>query len=64
MRFTSGDGEMKYDPDGAHFWNRSNLLCSGRALPGRDLPEPPGWYARAMILNACQLAIVMLAGVS
>jgi sterol desaturase/sphingolipid hydroxylase (fatty acid hydroxylase superfamily) len=35
-----------------------------RALPGRDLPEPPGWYARAMILNACQLAIVMLAGVS
>jgi sterol desaturase/sphingolipid hydroxylase (fatty acid hydroxylase superfamily) len=35
-----------------------------RALPGRNLPEPPGWYARAMILNACQFAIIMLAGVS
>jgi sterol desaturase/sphingolipid hydroxylase (fatty acid hydroxylase superfamily) len=35
-----------------------------RVLPGRELPETPGWYARAVILNACQFAIVMLAGIS
>jgi sterol desaturase/sphingolipid hydroxylase (fatty acid hydroxylase superfamily) len=35
-----------------------------RALPGRELPETPGWYIRAVILNVCQFAIVMLAGVS
>lgn len=35
-----------------------------RVLPGRELPEAPGWYARALLLNACQLGIVVLAGVS
>src|SRR5215472_1285187 len=33
-----------------------------RVLPGRELPESPGWYARAAFLNVCQLAIVLLAG--
>jgi len=33
-----------------------------RMRPGRNLPEPPGWYARAVLLNACQLGIVVLAG--
>lgn len=33
-----------------------------RVLPGRELPEAPGWYARAAFLNLCQLAIVLLAG--
>ena len=35
-----------------------------RLLPGRDLPEAPGWYARAAFLNACQVSIVLLAGVA
>lgn len=34
-----------------------------RLLPGRTLPEVPGWYVRALFLNACQLAVVLLAGV-
>jgi sterol desaturase/sphingolipid hydroxylase (fatty acid hydroxylase superfamily) len=33
-----------------------------RVLPGRELPEAPGWYLRAVFLNACQLGIVILAG--
>lgn len=35
-----------------------------RLLPGRLLPEAPGWYARALFLNACQLAVVVLAGLT
>ena len=35
-----------------------------RRLPGRELPEAPGWYARAAFLNVCQVAIVLLAGIS
>ena len=35
-----------------------------RAFPGRDLPAAPGWYARAIFLNACQLGIILIAGVS
>ena len=35
-----------------------------RALPGRELPEAPGWYVRAALLNFAQLGIVMLAGVA
>ncbi len=34
-----------------------------RILPGRELPEAPGWFARAALMNACQLGIVVLAGV-
>jgi hypothetical protein len=35
-----------------------------RVLPGRALPEAPGWYARAAFLNLCQLGVVLLAGVA
>jgi len=35
-----------------------------RLLPGRTLPEAPGWYVRALFLNACQLGIVLLAGIA
>jgi sterol desaturase/sphingolipid hydroxylase (fatty acid hydroxylase superfamily) len=35
-----------------------------RMLPGRELPEAPGWYARAAFLNTCQVGIVLLAGVA
>lgn len=35
-----------------------------RIVPGRELPEPPGWYLRAAFLNACQLGIVALSGIS
>lgn len=35
-----------------------------RVVPGRDLPEAPGWYVRALFLNGCQLGIVLLAGVA
>ncbi len=35
-----------------------------RILPGRELPETPGWYARAALLNLCQVGIVLLAGIA
>ena len=35
------------------------FLVLERAIPGRELPESPGWYARAAFLNACQLGIVL-----
>lgn len=33
-----------------------------RLFPGRVLPPSPGWYARAIFLNAVQLGIVLLGG--
>lgn len=33
-----------------------------RVVPGRELPEAPGWFARAALMNGCQLGIVVLAG--
>ena len=35
-----------------------------RIFPGRELPETPAWYLRAAFLNACQVGVVLLAGVS
>jgi len=35
-----------------------------RILPGRELPEAPGWYFRAAFLNICQVGVVLLAGVA
>ena len=35
-----------------------------RVLPGRELPETPGWYSRAAFLNLCQVGIVLLSGVA
>ncbi len=35
-----------------------------RVLPGRELPDTPGWYVRAAFLNGCQVSIVLLAGVA
>jgi hypothetical protein len=29
-----------------------------RVLPGRELPEAPGWYVRATFLNACQVSVM------
>lgn len=40
------------------------FFLAERVLPGRELPEAPGWYARAALLNFAQLGIVMLAGVA
>jgi sterol desaturase/sphingolipid hydroxylase (fatty acid hydroxylase superfamily) len=40
------------------------FFLAERVLPGRELPEAPGWYARAALLNFRQLGIVMLAGVT
>jgi len=35
-----------------------------RVLPGRELPESPGWYVRAAFLNGCQVGIILLAGLA
>jgi sterol desaturase/sphingolipid hydroxylase (fatty acid hydroxylase superfamily) len=35
-----------------------------RAFPGRELPNSPGWYVRAALLNGAQLGIIALAGVT
>lgn len=44
----------------------ATVLCfvAERVLPDRELPEAPGWYARAAFLNVCQVGIVLLAGVA
>jgi sterol desaturase/sphingolipid hydroxylase (fatty acid hydroxylase superfamily) len=38
------------------------FIVSERVFPGRTLPRVPGWYARVVLLNVCQLGIVILAG--
>ena len=40
------------------------FMTAERLWPGRELPNPGGWYMRAALLNAVQLAIVVLAGVT
>jgi len=40
------------------------FFIAERALPGRHLPEAPGWYARAAFLNLCQLGVVLVAGLA
>jgi sterol desaturase/sphingolipid hydroxylase (fatty acid hydroxylase superfamily) len=38
------------------------FFAAERILPARELPEAPGWYARAAFLNFCQVAIVVVVG--
>lgn len=38
------------------------FMAMERLFPGRTLPSVPGWYLRALVLNACQLVLVLLAG--
>lgn len=38
------------------------LIVLERLVPGRQLPNPPTWFARAALLNVAQLGIVVLAG--
>lgn len=40
------------------------FFAAERVFPGRELPEAPGWYVRAVFLNLCQSGIVVLAGFS
>ena len=40
----------------------AGFIVLERVRPGRHLPSPPGWYARAALLNGIQLAIVVVAG--
>lgn len=40
------------------------FFLAERILPGRELPEAPGWYIRAGFLNLVQVGIVLLAGVA
>lgn len=40
------------------------FLVAERLLPGRRLPESPGWYARAALLNGTQLGLIGLAGLT
>jgi sterol desaturase/sphingolipid hydroxylase (fatty acid hydroxylase superfamily) len=40
------------------------FFLAERTLPGRELPEAPGWYVRAAFLNLMQVGIVLLAGVA
>jgi sterol desaturase/sphingolipid hydroxylase (fatty acid hydroxylase superfamily) len=42
----------------------AGFMTVERLRPGRALPNPRGWYARAALLNAIQLAIVVVAGVT
>jgi sterol desaturase/sphingolipid hydroxylase (fatty acid hydroxylase superfamily) len=38
------------------------LITLERVFPGRQLPNPPSWFARAALLNGAQLGIVVLTG--
>jgi sterol desaturase/sphingolipid hydroxylase (fatty acid hydroxylase superfamily) len=40
------------------------FLIAERTAPGRELPNSPGWYFRAILLNAAQLGVVVLGGVT
>jgi len=40
------------------------FFCLERLIPGRELPEAPGWYVRAAFLNVCQFGIILFAGIS
>lgn len=40
------------------------FLVLERVIPGRQLPEAPGWYARAAFLNFCQVGLVFVTGVA
>lgn len=35
------------------------FLILERARPGRELPNAPGWYGRALLINACQIGITL-----
>ena len=35
-----------------------------RVVPGRELPEAPGWFVRVALMSGCQLGIVVLAGLA
>ncbi len=35
------------------------FLTLERVAPGRELPNAPGWYLRALFINACQIAITL-----
>ena len=38
------------------------FMALERVFPGRELPSSPGWYLRAVFLNAVQLGVVVLGG--
>jgi sterol desaturase/sphingolipid hydroxylase (fatty acid hydroxylase superfamily) len=38
------------------------FLGAERLIPGRQLPQSPGWYTRALAINLIQLAITLGAG--
>jgi sterol desaturase/sphingolipid hydroxylase (fatty acid hydroxylase superfamily) len=40
------------------------FFAAERILPGRTLPHTTGWYLRALLLNLCQLGIILLAGLT
>lgn len=40
------------------------FLILERVFPGRQLPASPGWYLRAALLNAAQLGVVLVAGLT
>jgi sterol desaturase/sphingolipid hydroxylase (fatty acid hydroxylase superfamily) len=40
------------------------FIALERIRPGRELPNPAGWYGRAVLLNAVQLGVVVLAGLT
>jgi sterol desaturase/sphingolipid hydroxylase (fatty acid hydroxylase superfamily) len=40
------------------------FFTAERLFPGRELPNSPGWYGRAVFLNLSQFGVVMLAGIS
>jgi sterol desaturase/sphingolipid hydroxylase (fatty acid hydroxylase superfamily) len=40
------------------------FFVAERVLPGRKLPNSQGWYFRAIFLNLCQLAIIIIAGLT
>src|SRR5687768_8912489 len=48
----------------AIFFFAAVFMLLERLFPGRGLPLSPGWYARAIFLNAAQLGIVLLGGYS
>lgn len=38
------------------------IFVAERLFPGRELPEAPGWYARALAFNIVDILVIMAAG--
>jgi sterol desaturase/sphingolipid hydroxylase (fatty acid hydroxylase superfamily) len=62
LRTMSAVGFHRMTPFTFIFVAAAVFLLLERLMPGRSLPNAPGWYLRALALNLAQLGMVLLGG--